>query len=143
MSGSLSLPKILKNHVKFIGEDVIDLCFGRTNCPLMSVRVLFTHTHEARTAGSEVTAGTVNIEGRLRVKVCKSGSATTMADILRLVEGAQGRAAPVQRLADTVAGKFAVGVMGCSLATLGFWTLAGPAVFPQVSDRSRVSQPYY
>ena len=135
------MPKILKNHVTFIGEDVIDLCFGRTNCPLMSVTVLVnSHTW---TAGSEVTAGTVNIEGRLRVKVYKSGSATTMADILRLVEGAQGRAAPVQRLADTVAGKFAVGVMGCSLVTLGFWTLAGPAVFPQVSDRSRVSQPYY
>ncbi len=55
-----------------------------------------------------------------------------MADILRLVESAQGRAAPVQRLADTVAGKFALGVMGCSLATLAFWSLAGPHLFPQV-----------
>ena len=79
-----------------------------------------------------MTAGTVNVEGRLRVQVCKSGAATTMADILRLVESAQGRAAPVQRLADSVAGRFAVGVMGCSLATLAFWSLAGPSLFPQV-----------
>lgn len=81
-----------------------------------------------------MTAGTVNIEGRLRVRVFKSGASTTMADILRLVEGAQSRAAPVQRLADTVAGRFAVGVMGCSLATLAFWSLAGPTVFPQVNS---------
>ena len=82
--------------------------------------------------GSEVTAGTVNVEGHLRVRVCKAGASTTMADILRLIESAQSRSAPVQRLADTVAGRFAVGVMGCSLATLAFWSLAGPRLFPQV-----------
>lgn len=84
-------------------------------------------------AGSEVTAGTVNMDGKLRIRVCKTGAATTMSDILRLVENAQGRAAPVQRVADTVAGKFAVAVMGASFATLAFWGLAGPTLFPKVT----------
>ena len=88
-----------------------------------------------------MTAGTINVEGRLRVRVLKSGASTTMADILRLVESAQSRSAPVQRLADTVAGRFAVGVMGFSLATLAFWSLAGPKLFPQVSFHLHHGQP--
>ena len=79
-----------------------------------------------------MTAGTVNVDGKVRIRVCKAGSSTTMADILRLVEHAQGRVASVQRVADAVAGKFAVAVMGGSLATLAFWSLAGPRLFPQV-----------
>jgi Cu+-exporting ATPase len=55
-----------------------------------------------------------------------------MADILRLVESAQARTAPVQRLADLVAGRFAVGVMAAATATLAFWAVAGPNLFPQV-----------
>ena len=82
--------------------------------------------------GSEVTAGTVNVEGRLRVRVRRAGGASTMADILRLVEAAQARTAPIQRLADSVAGRFALGVMAASTATLAFWALAGPTFFPQV-----------
>lgn len=39
-----------------------------------------------------MTAGTVNLEGKLRVRVCRAGGATTMADILRLVETAQAGA---------------------------------------------------
>ena len=81
--------------------------------------------------GAEVTAGTVNIDGKLRVQVKKAGNATTMADILRLVEAAQARTAPAQRLADSVAGKFAVGVMAASAMTLTFWLTAGPILFPK------------
>lgn len=45
---------------------------------------------------------------------------------------AQARTAPIQRLADAVAGKFAYGVMGLSAATFVFWALAGTRLFPQV-----------
>lgn len=48
------------------------------------------------------------------------------------MEAAQARAAPVQRLADIVAGRFAVGVLGLSAATFGFWALAAPRLMPQV-----------
>lgn len=44
----------------------------------------------------------------------------------------QARSAPVQRLADEVAGKFAVGVLALSAATFTFWAMAGPRLFPQV-----------
>lgn len=81
--------------------------------------------------GDEVTAGTVNCDGALTVRATASGDATVLADIVRLVETAQARAAPVQRLADSVAGKFAYGVMGASVATFCFWSILGPRVFPQ------------
>ncbi len=49
----------------------------------------------------------------------------------RLVADAQSREAPVQRLADVVAGRFCYGVMAASAATFGFWSLAGTNLFPQ------------
>ena len=62
----------------------------------------------------------------------RSGNQTAIADILRLVETAQARTAPVQRLADAVAGKFAYAVMGVSAATFAFWATVGTRLFPQV-----------
>lgn len=44
---------------------------------------------------------------------------------------AQSREAPVQRLADVVAGRFCYGVMAASSATFAFWSLAGTEWFPQ------------
>lgn len=67
----------------------------------------------------------------LQVRALRSGNATAIADILRLVEEAQARTAPVQRLADAVAGKFAYAVMGVSAATFAFWATLGTRVFPQ------------
>lgn len=51
-----------------------------------------------------------------------------------MVETAQARTAPVQRLADAVAGKFAYAVMGVSAATFAFWATVGTRVFPQVAS---------
>ena len=48
----------------------------------------------------------------------------------RLVADAQSREAPVQRLADRVAGRFCYGIMAASAATFGFWSLAGTSWFP-------------
>lgn len=74
----------------------------------------------------------MNCEGRITVRAERCGGATAVADIVRAVEAAQARAAPVQRLADIVAGRFAVGVLGLSAATFGFWALAAPRLMPQV-----------
>ena len=54
-----------------------------------------------------------------------------IADIVRMVEMAQARTAPIQRMADSVAGKFAYGIMGLSVATFAFWALFGVRAFPQ------------
>ncbi|URE15937.1 E1-E2 ATPase [Musa troglodytarum] len=52
--------------------------------------------------GAEVTAGSINLNGTLTIEVKRPGGETAMGDIVRLVENAQTREAPVQRLADKV-----------------------------------------
>jgi Cu2+-exporting ATPase len=79
-----------------------------------------------------VAAGTVNYDGRLTVRATASGGDTAVADVVRLVEAAQARAAPIQRLADVVAGRFTYGVMGLAAATFVFWAGAGARLFPHV-----------
>eukprot|EP00775_Hariotina_reticulata_P004232 gene4232-4481_t len=79
--------------------------------------------------GTKVTAGTLNCDGSLMVSAEASGQDTVIADIVRLVEAAQAHTAPIQRLADTVAGKFAYGVMGLSAATFTFWSTVDTVVF--------------
>jgi Cu2+-exporting ATPase len=54
------------------------------------------------------------------------------AGIGRLVSEAQAREAPVQRVADEVAGRFCYGVMGAAAATFAFWSLLGVQLFPHV-----------
>ncbi|KAL6964282.1 Polyamine N-acetyltransferase 1 [Sarracenia purpurea var. burkii] len=80
--------------------------------------------------GAEVAAGTMNLNGTLTVEVRKPGGETAMGDIVRLVEAAQSREAPVQRLADKVAGHFTYGVMALSAATFVFWNLFGARILP-------------
>ena len=75
--------------------------------------------------GSEVAGATVNAGGRLIVRATKIGSDTALAQIARLVEDAQTGKAPVQRLADRIAGAFVPIVIGLAVATLGFWVANG------------------
>ncbi|XP_042492322.1 copper-transporting ATPase PAA1, chloroplastic [Macadamia integrifolia] len=81
-------------------------------------------------AGSEVAAGSINLNGMLTVQVRRPGGETVMGDIVRLVEEAQNREAPVQQLADKVAGKFTYGVMALSAATFVFWNVFGMHILP-------------
>jgi Cu+-exporting ATPase len=85
-----------------------------------------------KAAGCHVTAGTLNCNGAVTVRAEASGQGTVIADIVRMVEAAQARTAPIQRLADQVAGKFAFGVMGLSAATFAFWATIGTRAFPGV-----------
>ena len=86
----------------------------------------------AKRAGDSVHAGTVNCDGALTVRVASSGEETQVAGIVRMVEAAQQRTAPVQRLADEVSGTFAYGVMAASAATFAFWSTVGTRLFPHV-----------
>jgi Cu+-exporting ATPase len=74
--------------------------------------------------GDEVAGATINISGRLAVRVTKIGADTALAQITRLVEQAQSGKAPVQRLADRVSAVFVPVVMAISFATLAGWLLA-------------------
>jgi len=75
--------------------------------------------------GDAVTGGTVNAGGRLVVRASRVGDDTQLAQMARLIEAAQSGKAPVQRLADRVAGVFVPLVIVIALATLGAWLAAG------------------
>ncbi len=75
--------------------------------------------------GDAVTGGTVNAGGRLVVRASRVGDDTQLAQMARLIEAAQSGKAPVQRLADRVAGVFVPLVIAIALATLGAWLAAG------------------
>ncbi|KAL6517640.1 Polyamine N-acetyltransferase 1 [Orobanche minor] len=80
--------------------------------------------------GAEVAAGSINLNGRITIEVRRPGGETAIGDIVRLVEEAQTREVPVQRLADKVAGHFTYGVMALSAATFMFWNLYGSRILP-------------
>ncbi|XP_010535751.1 PREDICTED: copper-transporting ATPase PAA2, chloroplastic [Tarenaya hassleriana] len=82
--------------------------------------------------GCPVSAGTVNWDGPLRIEASSTGSNSTISKIVRMVEDAQGNAAPVQRLADAIAGPFVYTVITLSVATFAFWYYIGSNIFPDV-----------
>ncbi len=80
--------------------------------------------------GDKVTGGTINAEGFLKVKAERVGKDTALAHIIRLVREAQGSKAPIQALADRVAGVFVPSVIAIAFATFIIWWLAGGAFVP-------------
>jgi Cu+-exporting ATPase len=80
-----------------------------------------------REVGDHVIGGTVNIDGRLIVRVSQVGSQTALAQIVKLVESAQSSKPPVQRLADRVAAVFVPAVLGIALLTGVAWYAWGAA----------------
>ncbi|KAM0953054.1 putative P-type Cu(2+) transporter [Dioscorea sansibarensis] len=82
--------------------------------------------------GLLVSAGTINWDGPLRIEASTTGAMSTIAKIIRMVEDAQGHEAPVQRLADSIAGPFVYSVMSLSAATFAFWYYIGANIFPEV-----------
>ena len=71
--------------------------------------------------GDSVTGGTLNVNGRLLVRVTRIGRDTVLAQMARLVEKAQDGKAPIQRLADRVSSVFVPIVMSLALVTLVVW----------------------
>jgi len=78
-----------------------------------------------KTVDARVTGGSINGEGRVVVRVSATGTATVLANIIRLVEDAQAAKAPIQRLVDQVSAVFVPVVLVLALATLLAWWLTG------------------
>ena len=76
--------------------------------------------------GDEVTGGTQNGTGTLRLRVTRVGGDTLVAQIVRLVEEAQGSKAPIQRLVDRIASIFVPIVFAIAIASALAWLLFGP-----------------
>ncbi|MHB8588079.1 MAG: heavy metal translocating P-type ATPase [Candidatus Dormibacteraceae bacterium] len=76
--------------------------------------------------GDIVIGATINQTGAFRFRATRVGKDTMLAQIIRLVEQAQGSKAPIQRLADVVASYFVPVVMSVAIATFVVWFVAGP-----------------
>ena len=77
-------------------------------------------------AGDKLIGATLNTSGALMMRSEKVGSQTMLAQIVQMVAAAQRSKAPMQRLADVVAGYFVTGVILIALATVFAWGLLGP-----------------
>ena len=75
--------------------------------------------------GSAVVGGSVNYQGAVSIKVTHIGADTTLAKIVRMMEEAQGRKAPISKIADKVAGYFVPTVMAIALIASFMWAFIG------------------
>jgi P-type Cu+ transporter len=81
----------------------------------------------AKTVGSKVTAGTLNQTGGFVMRAEKVGADTLLSQIVHMVAAAQRSRAPIQRMADQVAGWFVPVVIVIALLSFGAWLAWGPA----------------
>ena len=80
----------------------------------------------AKNAGDQVIGATLNRTGSVVLRATAVGAETTLAQIVRLVEDAQGSRAPMQRLADRVSSWFVPTVLVAAVVTFAGWALFGP-----------------
>ncbi|CAM4035894.1 copper chaperone CopZ [Comamonas aquatilis] len=80
-----------------------------------------------KTAGAEVVGGTINQNGALVFKATKVGADTLLAQIIRMVEQAQGSKLPIQALVDKITMWFVPAVMAAALLTFVVWLIWGPS----------------
>ncbi|NEI06127.1 heavy metal translocating P-type ATPase [Rhizobium leguminosarum] len=81
----------------------------------------------SKSAGSEVVGGTINKTGSFTFRATKVGADTVLAQIVRMVEAAQGSKLPIQALVDRVTGWFVPAVILAALLTFGAWMILGPS----------------
>ena len=75
--------------------------------------------------GSNVTGGSINGEGLIQFSVTHIGEDTALSKIIHLVEEAQGRKAPIAKLADVISGYFVPAVLGIAVVAAIIWALVG------------------
>ncbi|HEY32776.1 MAG TPA: heavy metal translocating P-type ATPase [Dehalococcoidia bacterium] len=80
-----------------------------------------------KNVGDGVIGATINRTGSFQFEATRVGKDTTLAQIIRMVEEAQGSKAPIQRLADVIASYFVPIVIGIALITFVVWYFVGPA----------------
>lgn len=75
--------------------------------------------------GAEVIGGSMNYNGALEIEVTHTGNDTTLAKIIKLMEDAQGRKAPISKMADVVAGYFVPAVLIIAVVAAFLWAVTG------------------
>ena len=89
-----------------------------------------------KTPGDQLVGATINQHGLLQMRATKVGADTVLAQIIRMVEQAQGSKAPIQRLADTIAGIFVPVVLVIAALTFIGWVVIGQTIGIPVSGMS-------
>ncbi|MCM3790795.1 heavy metal translocating P-type ATPase [Domibacillus indicus] len=89
-----------------------------------------------KTVGDHVIGSTINKNGFLKIKATKVGKDTALAQIIKVVEEAQGSKAPIQRLADVISGIFVPIVVGIAIVTFLVWYFAvSPGEFAEALEK--------
>jgi P-type Cu+ transporter len=89
-----------------------------------------------KTVGDEVIGATINKNGFLKVEATKVGKDTALAQIIKVVEEAQGSKAPIQRLADKISGVFVPIVVGLAVVTFLVWYfVVSPGDFAEALEK--------
>ena len=81
--------------------------------------------------GDEVVGGTINKQGLLKFEATRVGAQTALAQIIRMVEEAQGSKAPIQKLADRISAVFVPAVIAVAMVTFLAWLILGGVGFTQ------------
>ena len=89
-----------------------------------------------KTVGDTVIGATINKNGFIKIKATKVGRETALAQIIKVVEEAQGSKAPIQRLADSISGIFVPIVVGIAVITFFIWYLwVDPGDFAEALEK--------
>lgn len=78
-----------------------------------------------KNVGDEIIGGSMNVNGAIEAEVIRTGGDTTLSKIIKLMEDAQGKKAPISKLADTIAGYFVPVVILIALGAAIAWAVAG------------------
>src|SRR6266566_4946239 len=89
--------------------------------------------------GDPLIGATINQRGLLHVRATKVGADTVLANIIRMVEQAQGSKAPIQRLADTISSIFVPVVLVIAALTFIAWAIIGNVVAPGASSAAMIT----
>lgn len=81
-----------------------------------------------KTEGDKVIGGSLNNNGNIYIKVNKVGSETTLSQIIKFVEDAQGKKAPISKIADRVSGVFVPIVIVIAFVAAAFWAIQGQSL---------------
>lgn len=84
----------------------------------------------SKSIGDELIGATINKQGALKFKATKVGKETALAQIIKLVEQAQGSRAPIQRIVDQVSAYFVPAVIGFAFLVFAIWLFSGAGLVP-------------